>query len=482
MPDRPNVLFLLADQLRAVSLPVYGETQIATPNIDRLAAQGTTFTNALSTCPLCTPYRAMLLTGRHPQTTGHLFNHVRTRHDEISIADAFARTGYRTGWVGKWHLHTSGMFNGAGPDYVPEGRDRLGFGCWRAYNCHMTYFDGFVNLDNWRVEPWKGYETDGLNRYAMQFLDGIGDEPFCLFVSPHQPHWTPGPFAPESYYDRLPKSLSVPKNAAAGGREAVIEQYRHYLAMTMALDDMLGSLLDGLDRTGRAENTLVIFTSDHGSQMGAHAGEDWFSLLPAAERNPASAAWEKMLPWEESIRVPMIARWPGMFTGGSTCDALLSPVDIFPTLCGLCGVPVPRTVEGGDLSGAWCRQANAAERDAVLMMNFVAGWPGYLENGNDWRGVRTKQHSYARWLDGRTVLYDLETDPLQTINLADNPAAAPLHDRMEKTLQELLAERHDEFPASEDYAPWFDTQRRIVRNAFGPLPDPDAEPDWSLLG
>ena len=101
MSIKPNVVFLLIDQLRALSLPLYGETQIATPNIDRLAAQGVVLDNAISNCPVCTPARAMLITGRHPQTTGHLMNSVRTRHSELSIADAMAKVGYRTGWVGK---------------------------------------------------------------------------------------------------------------------------------------------------------------------------------------------------------------------------------------------------------------------------------------------------------------------------------------------------------------------------------------------
>jgi len=142
MPTRPNIVVLLTDQLRATALPLFGERQIETPNIDRLAAEGTLPTESLSTCPVCTPARAMLLTGRHPQTTGHLMNTVRTRHSEISIADAFARRGYRTGWVGKWHLHT-GVWPAIDrmpqhPDWVPEGRDRLGFDYWRAYNQHMV--------------------------------------------------------------------------------------------------------------------------------------------------------------------------------------------------------------------------------------------------------------------------------------------------------------------------------------------------------
>ena len=106
MTSKPNVVFLFVDQLRAASLPIYGEHQIETPHIDRLASEGMVLNNSISSCPVCTPARAMLVTGRHPQTTGHLINSTRTRHSEISIADAFAHQGYRTGWVGKWHLHT----------------------------------------------------------------------------------------------------------------------------------------------------------------------------------------------------------------------------------------------------------------------------------------------------------------------------------------------------------------------------------------
>jgi len=224
-----------------------------------------------------------------------------------------------------------------------------------------------------------------------------------------------------------------------------------------------------------------VFTSDHGSQMGSHAGESWFSLLPPNERNPVGAAWEKQLPWEESIHVPLIARLPGVLAAGEVCDALTAPVDFFPTLCGLCGVPVPRTVEGRDLSGAWRGRDDATDADALLTMNFIAGWPGYLNDGNDWRGVRTRRHSYSRWLDGRVVLYDLQSDLLQMTNLADDPAAGDLLDEMEQTLQRLLADRGDDFRASRDYAEWFDTRRRIIANTSGPLGDPDAEPDWSLL-
>ena len=341
MSIKPNVVFLLIDQLRALSLPLYGETQIATPNIDRLAAQGVVLDNAISNCPVCTPARAMLITGRHPQTTGHLMNSVRTRHSELSIADAMAKVGYRTGWVGKWHLHT-GVWPALDrmpmqPDWVPEGRDRLGFQYWRAYNQHMVYFNGFVQSGNWSYERWEGYETDGLLKYGIEFMDGVEDDPFCLFISPHPPHFTPGEFAPAEYYARLPKKLTLPANVPVEKLEESLAMYRHYLAMTLAIDDMVGNLMNYLDRTGKADNTIFVMTSDHGTQAGSQG----------------IAPWQKKMPYEGSIRIPGIVRFPGRLPAGTRCDALTAMTDYFPTICALAGVPIPRSIEGRDVSSAW---------------------------------------------------------------------------------------------------------------------------------
>lgn len=466
MPVTPSIVFILADQLRACSLPIYGESQIETPHLDRLAREGVVFTNAIATCPVCTPYRAMLLTGRHPQTTGHVINFVRTRHDEISIGDAFSRAGYRTAWIGKWHLHTGSFPQVEGQDYVPEGRDRLGFQYWRGYNFHCQYFNGWVNVDDWSNERWEGYETEALSRYAFEFLDSVGDEPFCLFLSPHQPHYTGvSEFAPKEYYARLPQEVSLPENVTDKWRELTRSMYRDYLAMTLALDDMVGDVLDHLQRAGRAEETLVIFTSDHGTNGGAH------DLHP----------WTKKQPYEESIRVPLIMRLPGVLEGGRTCDTLTAPVDFFPSLCRLCGVPIPKTVEGYDLSQRWRGVPEAFEQDALLTMDFSASHD-YLVDGQEWRGVRTKQYSYTRWLKGRVELYDIQDDPLQMDNLADSPEMKDVRSGLEGRLAELMRERNDELVPCSTYRNWFDNYRRVVGNASGPLGDPEAPPDWSLLG
>ena len=465
MSQSPNVVVLFPDQLRAQSLPLYGESQIETPNIDRLAAEGVTLDNAISNCPVCTPARAMLVTGRYPQTTGHLINTTRTRHSEISIADAFAHRGYKTAWIGKWHLHT-GLWPAIDrmpqhPDWVPEGRDRLGFQYWRAYNQHMVYFDGFVHKDDWNYERWQGYETEGLMNYADEFLEAAQDEPFLMFISPHQPHFTPFEFAPKSYYERLPKDLVLPPNVPDHQQSASLDMYRHYLAMTLAIDDMLGRLLDALDARGLKDNTIVVFASDHGTQAGSQGV------------NP----WSKKNPYDASVKIPGIVRFPGHLTAGMRSDQLLSMVDWMPTLCALAGIPVPRSCEGEDRS-AQLKGAGADNDAGAFLMNF-SKWFDWFQDGAEWRGVRTDTHMYAERLNGIVELYDLTNDPWQMHNIVEQQA--DVADSMRELLRQHQARRNDELVACSEWKHWLDEQRRVVHNAFGSLSHPESQPDWSLL-
>ena len=470
---KKNIVYMFADQLSACALRLYGGNWIDTPNIDRLARMGTVYDNSISTFPVCSPYRSMLMIGRYPQTTGHIINHLCTRHDEIGIADAFANVGYKTGYVGKWHLHRGSFPDSRCCDWVPEGRARLGWQYWRAYNQHMIYFDGPVHAGDWLVDPvepheaarpkWEGYETDGLLTFAKEFISENKDDPFFLMLSPHQPHITPFEFAPEKYYKTLPERFDLPPNVDADREEETQKMLRHYLAMTLAIDEMLGRLLDFLEENNLMENTYVVFTSDHGTQLGMHG-------LPP---------WEKQYPYEETIKIPFIISGPGI-AADERSDLLISPVDIMPTLCSLCSVSVPKTVEGMDLAEAVSGKDNAPEQDAVLTMNFSNGY-GTLKEGRQWRGIRTKTHSYVRHFDGRTELYDLKNDPLQMNNLADDPASEPIFQGLEKTLGEKLAERGDTFCDCRELRHWFDSDRRVVANAFGPLPHPETEPDWTLL-
>jgi arylsulfatase A-like enzyme len=466
--SQPNVIFLLVDQLASQVLSTYGAQVMDTPHIDALAAEGVSFDNMISTCPVCTPYRSMWLTGRHPQTTGHIVNFMNTRHDEIGWGDVFGHAGYDTGYVGKWHLHRGSFPQIDGADYVPEGRDRLGFKWWRGYNFHTDYFGGTVNGDGeWMVERWdkEEYETDALNRYAFQYLDSVRDsnKPFCLMVSPHQPHVTGGRFAPKEYYDRLPPDLGLPPNWDGQDEEREMEAYRHYLAMVLTIDDMLGELRAGLQERRLMDNTAFVFTTDHGTHLGTH-GEGF---------------WGKKAPWEENVKVPFIIHWPGVFEGGTRQDTLTAPVDLLPTFCSLCDIPIPRTVEGRDLSGAWQGRAQAFEQDGVLMMNFLKLYDRVLD-GWEWRGVRTKTHSYAKFLDGTELLFDLTKDPCQKDNLVDRETE--LLASMRAQLIELMALRGDQLQPASAYKGWFDEQRRVIANAYGPLSHPEGTPDWSLLG
>ena len=468
MKDKPNIVVLFPDQLRALSLPLFGEQQIATPAIDRLASEGVNLTNAIANCPVCTPARAMMMTGRYPQTTGHLINTTRTRHSELSIADAFSYQGYRTAWIGKWHLHT-GLWPAIDrmpqhPDWVPEGRDRLGFQYWRAYNQHMVFFDGFVHKDDWNYERWEGYETDGLLNYATEFLDSVHDKPFLMFLSPHQPHYTPFEFAPSKYYEALPSTLALPSNVPPNKMDVSLEMYRHYLAMILAIDEMLDRILKDLDKRGLTEKTIFVLTSDHGTQGGSQGV------------NP----WSKKNPYESSIHVPGIIRYPRMIQPNSTCENIFSAVDWFPTLCELAGIPVPRSIEGKSRALNLIDPGKSADpNDSAFIMNF-SKYFDWFEDGAEWRGVRTVDHTYARWLDGREELYDLKEDPLQVNNLIEI-ADDMLVENMKARLINHQIQRQDELVPCTAWKDWLDEQRRVIRNAFGNLSHPESLPDFSLL-
>ena len=460
--DRPNVVVLFPDQLRALSLPIYGEQQIDTPNINRLASEGLVLDQAVSNCPVCTPARAMLVTGRYPQTTGHLINSTRTRHSEISIGDTFRHWGYKTAWVGKWHLHT-GHWPALDrlpmqPDWVPEGRDRLGFDYWRAYNQHMVYFDGFVNKDDWNYERWEGYETDGLLNYGFEFMADAGDDPFLLFLSPHPPHYTPLQFAPQNCYDRVPNQVILPANVPEALQTSSRQMYRHYLAMIIAIDDMLGRLLDYLDKNNLTSKTILLFASDHGTQGGSQGV------------NP----WSKKNPYDASLRIPAIIRYPGHIAPGNSSQ-ITNMVDFFPSLCSLAGLPIPKSIEGTDLTQKWL---SPNPEDSAFIMNF-SKWFDWFQNGAEWRGVRTQRHTYATWLNGRSELYDLHEDPLQMHNLAGQGLSE--ESQLVEQLAAHQALRKDVLVPCTDWKHWLDAQRRVIENASGRLSHPESEPDWNLL-
>jgi len=477
---RPNVIVIFDDQLRADACGVYGGRNITTPNIDRLAREGVTFNYAFSTCPLCTPFRGMLQTGRYPTHTGIVLNWVEVNPNQRCIAHVFRDAGYRTGFIGKWHL-AAGVRKRAGKhlatpedkkrakaamaayekenpetEYVPPGPARLGYDHWQAYNFHCEFQRAYYYEDSPKRLFMKGYETDAEIDMAIDFMrrqqkDG---KPFFLMVAPHPPHPPFKPdYCPEGYLERIRKDLFWSPNVPADYRlrEDPLPA-RCYYAMAKNVDDNVGRLIDFLDRSGLSDNTILVFTSDHGEMMGSHG-----------RRN-------KMVPYNEAVHIPCIIRWPGHIPAGRRLDVLHTPMDYFPTLCALAGLEAPPTCDGLDLSDA-ILGTGRIERDAVLMMNYVSHWD-YFDSGTiwpEWRAVRTRRYTYVKWLAGQEELYDNDVDPYQMRNLVEVPEARPILEKLRARLKELLAEAHDEFLPGTAYADWYDEQRNLVRTALGPV-------------
>jgi arylsulfatase A-like enzyme len=275
--------------------------------------------------------------------------------------------------------------------------------------------------------------------------------PFMLNVAPHPPH---PPFdethAPAGYLDLVQGPLGWAPNVPADNPRTE-QELRCYLAMTKNLDDNLGRLLDYLDGSGLADDTLLVFTSDHGEMHGSHGRVN------------------KMYPYAESVDIPLIIRWPGRIAAGLRLDALQVPIDHLPTLCGLARLPIPRQADGADLSDLLLGRGTD-DRDAVLLANYSSG-AEVFQTGTvvpEWRGIRTKQHTYCRWLDGAEELYDNLVDPYQLDNLAAREPGDLL--RLRTRLAELLAAAHDDFLPGTAYADWFDDHRNLLRTGLGPVP------------
>ena len=461
---RPNVLFFFPDQVRAHELGYNGGKNIPTPNIDRLASQGISFSNALSTFPLCTPYRAMLQTGRWPSLSGGVMNWVNLPSTGDSLADVFTRGGYDTGYIGKWHL-AAGMRAGslkrsepstpkAESEFVPPGPMRLGYQHWEAFNFHTNFAKPFYYRDTPDRLIMPGFETDSETDFAIDFMRRrtASEKPFFLMVAPHPPHppWRADQ-TPRKNLDLTPKTLYWRPNVK-GRRDDPASDPRCYFGMLGNVDDNVGRWMKFLDDSGLAENTIVVFTSDHGEMLASQG------------------RYNKMVPYSEAVDVPLIIRWPKHIRAGSKSDAFFTPIDFLPTLASLCGLPIPGIVNGMDLAGPVLGHAGH-ERDAALMMNFTSHWD-YPETGTEWpewRGVRTRQHTYVRWLNGAEELYDHAADPYQMRNLFDGRRAPDALPRLRSRLKDLLHDSHDDFLPGNRYAEWFTPQRDLVRNALGPM-------------
>jgi arylsulfatase A-like enzyme len=470
---KPNVLFVFDDQLRADVCGVYGGKDITTPHIDRLASQGVTFTNSISSCPLCTPYRGMVHTGRYPTHSGIIMNFVEASQTQNPhcMANVFGQAGYDTGFIGKWHL-SSGWRREEGlyerdqeavqsyreknpeTEYVAPGTGRLGYGHWQAFNFHTAFNDYYFYEDEPKRIYSGRYETDTQIDQAIACMEKHknSDQPFFLCVAPHPPHPPFAPeYTPEGYLEQVPENIHWPPNVPEENPRKFMEM-RYYLAMSKNMDDNLGRLMEYLEVSGLAKDTILVFTSDHGEMHGSHG------------------RLNKMVPYAEAMNIPLIIRWQNRIEAGHRIDALQVPMDHLPTLCGLAGLRIPGEVDGTDLSRVILGKEKDS-REEVLISSYTSHWD-FFQTGThwpEWRGVKTKQYTYCKWLTGEEELYDDMEDPFQMNNLAAGRAELPVLKHMRSRLKDFLAEAHDDFRPGTAYGEWYDDRRNLIRTGLGPV-------------
>jgi arylsulfatase A-like enzyme len=416
-PTRPSVLIVIPDQLRAQALGCMGALDARTPHLDGLARQGFLLRNTLANTPVCCPARANLLTGKYAHKNGMIANDLRLRESETTLAEILAGQGYRTGFIGKWHLDGGPRL----PGFVPPGPRRQGFQFWAANECSHAHFHPVFFHDTPEPITVNRFEPEVWTDQAIDFLRKVGDDPFFLIVSMGPPHDPYG--APERFLKHHPASQVSPRpNWVDGLQGAGRAELAAYAASVEAVDEQVGRLMHTLDELKRANETIVLITSDHGDMLGSHGQR------------------LKRKPWEESIRVPGILRYPAMVVAGRVSDALFTHVDMAPTLLGLCGISVPADMQGVDLSPLILGRATKGPESAFFQIFVPFAGDG---TPNPWRGVRTESAMYARTKEGPWVLYDLARDPYEQTNLALEPSAAPLRAHMKTLLDTWMTRTGD---------------------------------------
>ena len=449
-PKRPNILFLFPDQMRAQAMGCMGNPDVKTPNLDKLASEGILFRNTFANTPVCCPARANILTGKYAHKNGMIANDLRLRESETTVAELLAAEGYRTGFIGKWHLDGGPRQ----PGYVPPGERRQGFEFWAANEVSHRHFDTHYFRDSPEPIPIEVFEPEAWADLGIEFLreTETDERPFFLTVQMGPPH---NPYkAPEEYralYD--PESLTMRPNWADGERVPGREDLAHYYGMITAVDDQVGRMMEELERLGLAEDTVVLFSSDHGDMMGSQG------------------ARLKRKPWEESIGVPGIVRYPRGGQSGVETDALFTHVDFAPTLLSLCGMTPPAEMQGADLAPVILGEASEGP-DSAFFQIFGPYDGGAVAAG--WRGVRTHRYMYARYRDEPWVLYDLESDPYERNNLVGDAEAAEIQQELQAKLDDWMAKtgdswdfdwtekvedkgrlyRHETFYTVEEYLEW----------------------------
>ena len=444
---RPNIIVINTDDQRWDTLPVMPHT------MDLLVAQGVTFTRSFVTTPLCTPSRASLFSGRYAHNHGVLENGPPTGGagrfigpDRSTIAVWLQRAGYRTGLFGKYLT----AYNRLCPPQTARCYQPPGWDEWHAF-VQQAYYD-YQLSENGQISSYgttpDDYSTDVLARKAVEFVRAAHGQPFFLYLAPTAPHaegvtfpvpaarhagtfdsiapWRPPSFDEEDASDKPPWVANAPRAAdliaptlTYGTLDDVFRLYQ--LESLLAVDDAVAALQAALDETGQVDDTVFVYTSDNGYMWGEH--RQWAA---------------KLVPYDESMRVPLVVRFPRASSGARTEDTPILNVDLAPTLAALAGVVPPTPVDGLSFAGLW-QGAPVPDRVDVL----VEAWTGLnADDPTSYAGVRGGRWKYVRYAGQEQELYDLATDPYELDNRAGDPTAQDTVAALRARLGELTAAGH----------------------------------------
>jgi N-acetylglucosamine-6-sulfatase len=443
-PIRPNIVVVLVDDLRWDDIGCAGHPFVRTPHIDRIAREGVRFRNAFCTTPLCSPVRACLLTGRHTHHHGILDNINRSEqsHRLKTFPQELQRSGYTTAYVGKWHMGN-------------DDTARPGFDHWVGIKGQGTSFDPVLNVDGKRVK-FAGHTTDVLNRQAVDFVRRKHSKPFCLYVAhkalhPELTQRDDGSitdpkaarFLPARRHSELYANAAIPRRLnvtdTLHGKPALLrkieglpalsratgtgdETVRDRLRMLAGVDDGVGLLLDALKAEGKLDNTVFVFTSDHGYWYGEHG-----------------LSVERRLAYEEGIRIPLLIRFPSLIRPGSVVDEFALSIDLAPTLLELADTTSSQQMDGRSLVPLLRGQHPADWRRSFLIQyNTDTVFPRVKTMR--YRAIRTQRWKFIRYLelDGMDELYDLQADPYEMTNVVSRADTREVVKRLNRELDALL--------------------------------------------
>lgn len=431
--DRPNFVFVLVDDLRFDGLHCTGHPFAKSPNVDRLAKEGVTFTNAFVSIPLCSPSRSSFLTGKYAHSTGVTGNgnNADLSHKLVTFPRLLHNSGYSTAYVGKWHM---------GNDDSP----RPGFDRWVSFKGQGNFIDPPMNIDGKETKA-TGYMTDILTKHAVDFVKAQkAEKPFCLYLAHKAVHGpftpaerhkgmfanTPFPGVPTASDDRAGKPAitqnlgkETPKKKAKepAAKKANYGTMRDQMECLVSIDEGVGEILKALEESKQLDNTVFVFTSDNGYFWGDHGG-----------------LGDKRWAYEPSIRVPFIVRYPKFAKAGLKVPQMVLNIDIAPTFLQLAGVNAPDDMQGRSFAKLLNGAPFGGWRTSMLTEYFREG----MQAVPTWHAVRSEEWKYIQY-DGHPEwdeLYDLKNDPNERKNLVKDEAVAEPLKTMKSELSRLLQE------------------------------------------